>query len=112
VAFLKEHCGLQVKRSQRWHFTDLGALSFVCHAEEGSLRQDPALHGHLAFNLAHNLYDGLLHYNYDTPTWLHEGMAHFMEREIDPKYNTFDSDEGAIAEERRARRTGSPRCSS
>ena len=42
--------------------------------------------------------DGLQHYNYDTPVWFHEGFAHWMEREINPKYNTFDSGEGGIAD--------------
>src|SRR5262249_51185357 len=87
VTFLNEHCGLQIKRRQRWHYTDKGSLALICHAEQGHLRIDAALHGHIAFNLAHNLFDGLLHYNYDTPVWLHEGLAHFMEREVDPKYN-------------------------
>lgn len=99
VDYLTYDAGLRIKKSQRWHFVELGAITLVCHAQQGNLRQDPALHGHLAFNLAHNLYDGMLHYNYDTMVWLHEGLAHFMEREIDPKYNTFDSDEGAVAEE-------------
>lgn len=97
VAFLTAHAGLRIKKSQRWHYVELGSISLNCHTQEGQLRQDAALHGHLAFNLAHNLYDGLFHYNYDTPVWLHEGLAHYMEREINPKHNSFDSDEGAIA---------------
>lgn len=101
VAFLKEHCGVQVRKSQRWHYTTLGSIALICSAEDGTLRVDAALHGHLAFNLAHNLYDGFLHYNYDTPVWLHEGLAHFMEREVSPKHNSFDSDEGAVAQDTR-----------
>ena len=99
VEYLTFDAGLRIKKTQRWHFVDLGKITLVCHVQQGNLRQDPALHGHLAFNLAHNLYDGMLHYNYETPVWVHEGLAHFMEREIDPKYNTFDSDEGAIGQE-------------
>lgn len=97
VAYLTAHAGLRIKKSQRWHYVELGSIQLVCHTQEGQLRNDAALHGHLGFNLAHNLYDGLFHYNYDTPVWLHEGFAHFMEREINPKHNSFDSDEGAIA---------------
>jgi hypothetical protein len=101
VAFLTEHCGIQSRKAQRWHYTQLGSIALICSAEDGYLRNDNALWGHLAFNLAHNLYDGFLHYSYDTPIWLHEGLAHLLERELSPKYNSFDSDEGAIAEETR-----------
>jgi hypothetical protein len=96
--FLTEHAGLQIKNSQRWHFIDRGKITLVAHTEQGKLRVDEAMHAHLAFNLAHNFYDGLLHYSYDTPVWLHEGIAHLFEREVSPKYNSFDSGEGAVAE--------------
>ncbi|MFN0241867.1 MAG: DUF1570 domain-containing protein [Planctomycetota bacterium] len=94
--FLAAHTGLQTKNSQRWHYVDHGSIGVICHTEEGALRQDLALHGHLAFNLAHNLFDGLLHYSYDTPVWLHEGLAHVFEREIQVDSNSFDSSEGAV----------------
>lgn len=98
VSWLLENAGLRIKNTQRWHFIDRGAITVVMHAQQGQLRNDAALHGHIAFNLAHNLYDGLNHYSYDTPVWLHEGLAHYMEREIDPKHNSFDSGEGAVAD--------------
>jgi len=98
VDWLLENAGLRIRNSQRWHFIDRGAISIVMHAEQGQLRNDAALHGHIAFNLAHNLYDGLNHYTYDTPVWMHEGLAHFFEREIDPNHNSFDSGEGAVAD--------------
>ncbi len=94
--FLTEHAGLQIKNSQRWHFIDQGKIALIAHAEQGQLRVDEAMHGHLAFNLAHNFYDGLNHYSYDTPVWLHEGLAHVFEREVSPKYNSFDGGEGAV----------------
>ncbi len=98
VSWLLENAGLRIRNTQRWHFIDRGAISVVMHAQQGQLRNDAALHGHIAFNLAHNLYDGLNHYSYDTPVWLHEGLAHYMEREIDPEHNSFDSGEGAVAD--------------
>lgn len=98
VDFLLENAGLRIRNTQRWHFVDRGAITVSMHAQQGNLRSDGGLHGHVAFNLAHNLYDGLNHYSYDTPVWLHEGLAHFMEREIDPKNNSFDGGEGAVAD--------------
>jgi hypothetical protein len=94
-AFLVANSGLPIRKSQRWHYIQRGVLGIMCHAEQGRLRTDMALHGHIAFNLAHNLIDGLNHYSYDTPVWYHEGLAHWFEREVDPSYNSFDSGEGA-----------------
>ncbi|MEM7310893.1 MAG: hypothetical protein AAF682_29760 [Planctomycetota bacterium] len=103
VAFLKEQFGLSIRRTQRWNVTDPArdTITVTIHLDQGSLKKDTALHGHLAFNLAHNLLDGYKHYSYDTPLWIHEGLAHFMEREVTTRYNTFDSTEGALAEETR-----------
>jgi len=98
VDFLLENAGLRIRNTQRWHFVDVGSITVSMHTQQGNLRSDAGLHGHVAFNLAHNLYDGLNHYSYDTPVWLHEGLAHFMGREIDPKNNSFDGGEGAVAE--------------
>jgi hypothetical protein len=96
--FLLEHAGLPLKVSHRWHNLERGALGIYCHQQQGDLRQDAGMHGHVAFNLAHNLFDGLYHYSYDTPVWLHEGLAHLFEREINERHNSFDSGEGAVAE--------------
>jgi len=98
TAFMTEHFGLQLKVGHREHHIARGMLGYYCNAMEGQLREDGALFGTLAFNLTHNFLDGLQHYNYDTPVWFHEGFAHWMEREINPKYNTFDSGEGGIAD--------------
>jgi len=96
--FLTENFGLQLRVGHREHHIPRGILGYYCHAQEGGLREDSALHGNLVFNLTHNLLDGLNHYNYDTPVWFHEGFAHWREREINPNYNTFDSGEGAVAD--------------
>ncbi|MFT7487401.1 MAG: hypothetical protein ACI9F9_003262 [Candidatus Paceibacteria bacterium] len=94
--FLDHHYGLQLDRTQRWNVIERDSITLTIHVEQGSLKEDAALHGHLAFNLAHNLFDGLKHYSYDTPIWLHEGLAHWMERSINPKHNSFDGSEGSV----------------
>ena len=96
--FLVEHAGLQVTRTQRWHYTDRGAIAAILHIRQAKLREDSALHAHLGAQMAHNLFDGLKSYNYDTPIWIHSGLAHHMEREIDPLHNSFDADEGSTFE--------------
>lgn len=95
--FLREQFGLLTKLSQRWNVTNRDSLVLVVHTGQGDLKEDGAMHGHVAFNLAINLLDGYKHYSYDTPIWIREGLGHFIEREINPKFNTFDSSEGAVA---------------
>jgi hypothetical protein len=95
--FLREQFGLTTKLSQRWNVINRDTLILVVHTGQGDLREDGAMHGHVAFNLAINMLDGYKHYSYDTPIWIREGLGHFIEREINPKFNTFDSSEGAVA---------------
>ena len=97
VAFLRDQFGLQIRKSQRWHITDIATMIVVINTEE-DMKSDEALHGHMAFNLAINMLNGFKHYSYDTPVWLTEGLAHYFERSINPKFNSYDSAEGSIAE--------------
>lgn len=97
VNFLKNQFGLLIKQTQRWNILSRDCLIAVMHTEDGGLREDAALHGHVVFNLTINLLDGYKHYSYETPIWIREGLAHYLERAIDPDYNTFDSSEGAVA---------------
>ncbi len=98
ASYLKGEFGLGTKLTQRWNITRRDTLTLVVNTQQGQLREDWALHGHLGFNLAINLLDALKHYSYDTPIWIREGLGHFVEREISPKWNTFDSSEGSVGE--------------
>ena len=96
VALLRDQFGLKIESTQRWFVIERDSLFVSMHPRQGDLKIDTAMHGHMVFNLAHLMLDGYRHYSYDTPKWLLEGLAHFMEREVDPRYNSFDSQEGAI----------------
>jgi glutaredoxin len=98
VSYLQTHFGLLTKKTQRWNLVDKDVLSVTINGNEDNLREDEALHAHLVFNLTINLLDGYKHYSYDTPIWIREGLAHFCEREISQKFNSFDSSEGAVAD--------------
>jgi glutaredoxin len=98
TTFLREQFGLLIKQTQRWNIISRDTLIAVIHAMQGNLRDDQALHGHVTFNLTINLLDGYKHYSYESPIWIREGLGHFLEREIDPSFNTFDSSEGAVAD--------------
>jgi len=104
--YLGQQFGIRHRLTQRWHLPAEQTLSITTHTQQGQLRVDAAMHGHIAFNLAHNFLDGYKHYSYETPVWLHEGLAHFLERELDPAYNSFDSSEGATATKTRKERWG------
>ncbi|MEX1025706.1 MAG: hypothetical protein WD226_11590 [Planctomycetota bacterium] len=97
VDFLRAHYGLQVRKPQRYNTIERDSL-ILSFPAVGSTRVDTALHGAVIFNQAINFLDGYKHYSYELPIWLREGLAHLMEREISPDYNSFDSSEGAIAE--------------
>ena len=96
VTFLQQQFGLTMKRTQRWNVVDRSALIVVTNLTENQLYTDEQIHGHVVFNLAIQLLDGFKYYAYDTPCWLREGLGHLMEREINPKFNTYDSSEGSL----------------
>ncbi len=98
VTFLRDQFGLTMERTQRWNVLERDSLIIVTNLVENDLRKDEALHGHLAFNIAINMLDGYKHYSYDTPRWISEGLAHFVERELNPNFNTFDGSEGDTGE--------------
>ena len=98
VTYLRDNFGQSNKKSQRWNHVPRQSISVTIHERQASLKVDIAMHAHLAFNLGHNLLDGFKFYAYDSPIWLREGIGHFMEREISPKYNTFDGGEGSVPE--------------
>lgn len=77
---------------RRWNFTDR-TLFFGTAAEyaEGTLRNDDAMHAHVAFNMAHNLLDAFAGYFYDLPAWFEEGLAHWYNRRIDPRWNYYSA---------------------
>ncbi|QDV05661.1 hypothetical protein Poly30_11600 [Planctomycetes bacterium Poly30] len=96
--YLRDRLGLTTKLSQRWNIIPRDTQTVIIHTDQGKLRVDESLHGHLVFNLTHNMINGYKHYSYDMPVWITEGAAHWFERQYNPKFNTFDAAEGAAAE--------------
>ena len=96
--FLTARLGLTTKLSQRWNIRDRDALCFIAHAGQGQLNVDEGMHGHAVFNVTQMMMNGYKHYSYDKPIWIREGAAHWFERNLNPRFNTFDSSEGSAAQ--------------
>lgn len=100
--YLRNFVGTQTTGSQRWLFQKVDSLLYAvavdAAAEDQRLRDDTALHANMVFGTTHNMLDGLRHYNYHLPVWINEGLAHYFERLISEKDNTFTKDEGTDAE--------------
>ncbi len=94
-AFTADSMGVRVTDSVRWHFSPEHKMLASIPAEDADLRNDRWLLPHTIHNLSHLLLCAYRHFSYDPPVWLDEGLAHFLEREIDPLSTTLDSDEGA-----------------
>jgi hypothetical protein len=56
----------------------------------GLFLSDLALHTHMVFNVAHNLYTCYRSYSHELPAWLATGLAHWHSRRISPRFPTFD----------------------
>ena len=96
--FLTARLGLTTKLSQRWNIRDRDSLCLIAHTGQGQLNVDEGMHGHVAFNVTQMMMNGYKHYSYDKPIWIREGAAHWFERNINPRFNTFDSSEGSAAQ--------------
>lgn len=97
--YLRSFTGRRTAGGQQWNFKDVDALLYACAAdspaEGGRLKDDTAMHGHVLHAATHNLINGYLHYNYDLPVWMREGPAHWFERRVSPRFNSFTRSEGA-----------------
>ena len=99
VAFLRDQFGLNVRHTQKWNVIDRDALIFVTNPSQDEIRGDQQMWNHLAFTQTHNLVDAYKHYSYETPLWIKEGLAHHIERSINPRYNSYSFQEGGLFDE-------------
>lgn len=98
--YMTGYLGRDSRFGQRWHHKEASCLIYTVSTEsdEGRLKHDTALHCNVAFNVAQNLLDGFRYYSYDLPVWIREGIGHWFERRVDTKWNSFDQNEGSLAD--------------
>ncbi len=92
--FTKEFTGAQVTGALRWHFPTTHKLLASIPCEDPDLKKDRWLFPHVVHNLSHLYLCAYKHFSYDPPTWLDEGLALAMEKEIEPKSATNEGEEG------------------
>lgn len=100
--YVQRYIGKSGEFGQRWHFQGVGCLFYgtASDLEGGRLQHDTAMHCDLAFNVAHSLVDGFRHYSYDAPVWITEGLAHWFQRRVNPRWNSFSQNESTVANKR------------
>jgi hypothetical protein len=88
--------GVQVTDSLREHLRPAHKMLVSIPAEDADLKRDRGLFPHIAHNLSHLFLCAYKHFSYDPPIWLDEGLAHALEKEIDPESTTTDGEEGTL----------------
>lgn len=93
--YTKSVMGGSATDALRWHLSPQHRLLASIPAEDGDLRTDEYLLPHSVHLMSHLFLCAYKHFSYDPPIWLDEGLAHVMEREINPISTTLDGDEGS-----------------
>lgn len=92
--FTLDQMGVDVTDALRWHFGSAHKMLASIPAEDSDLRSDEWLFPHSAHLMAHLFLCAYKHFSYAPPVWLDEGLAHALERELNPVSTTIDGDEG------------------
>ena len=100
VLFMERYLGHRGVKPKRHNFTKRGALFTGLGEYMRGHRRDTKLHNSMVFNISINFLNGYRFYAYNLPVWLTEGMGHYFERANSPFYNSFDGNEGSVANAR------------
>ncbi|MDZ4773500.1 MAG: hypothetical protein SGI72_10240 [Planctomycetota bacterium] len=97
--FTKEFAGASVSGALRWHFPNVHKMlvSIPC---EDEFKKDRWLFPHIVHNLSHLFFSAYKHFSYEPPTWIDEGLALAMEKEIEPRSTTNEGEEGTFNDRR------------
>ncbi|HEX5052501.1 MAG TPA: hypothetical protein VFZ65_12060 [Planctomycetota bacterium] len=90
--YTRAYQGNEMADPLRYHDIPFGCM-YYGGAEEtanGLFANDLALHTHLVFNVAHNLYSCYRSFSHELPAWLPAGLAHWHARRVSPRFPTYD----------------------
>jgi hypothetical protein len=90
--YTNAHCKREIADPIRHHDIAFGSMYWggTLETANGLFGSDLALHTHMVFNVAHNLYTCYRSYSHDPPAWLPTGLAHWHSRRISPRFPTYD----------------------
>ncbi len=90
--YTRAYHGAEIDQPIRYHDIEFGSMYWGCSEEtaNGLFRNDMALHAHLNFNVAHNLYTCYRGFGHHLPAWLATGLGHWHSRRVSPRFPTFD----------------------
>jgi hypothetical protein len=103
IEFIEMQRGIKMNDTVRWHCRNPSKLIVSMPCVDGDLREDRWLWPHLAHNTTHMLFEGFKFFAYDPPLWLAEGLALYIEKNIEPESWTRDGDEGVFFEPARSK---------
>jgi hypothetical protein len=75
----------------RHYYATCGSMFYGSAIEylDGPMRSDTGLWCQTVSNLTHNFVAAFKGYTYQAPVWFEEGLAHWYERKVDARCNTF-----------------------
>ncbi len=92
--FTKDLAGVTVTGALRYHVPKRHKMLASIPCEDADLKKDPQLFAHVGHVLSHLLLCAYKHFSYDPPLWLDEGLALYLEKELDPNSTTNEGEEG------------------
>jgi len=100
--YTRAYQGVETMEPKR-HYDPGSAMTFAVAEEttNGLLKDDFALHTHLVYNLASNLYNGYRGYHHELPPWLLGGLAHWHARRVCPRFPAYERQAGDTDHETR-----------
>jgi hypothetical protein len=84
--YLDRFCGVHSELPLRHYHQKSKQMLFVVAVEGFEQFDEPALHSHVVYSLAHNLLSGYRGYAYALPQWLAEGLAHWYSRHVETAF--------------------------
>ena len=90
--YTRAYQGIEIGEPIRFHDGAFGCMYWGGSEETGNglFHNDMALHAHLIFNVAHNLYTCYRGFSHDLPTWFATGLGHWHSRRVCPRFPTYD----------------------
>ena len=95
IELCRTQTGASSTDALRWHFSPEHKMFASLPAEDPDLRDDRWLVPHSVHVLSHLMLCAFADFAYDPPIWLDAGLAHMLEREVEPTSTTIDGDEGS-----------------